>query len=361
MPPPTEARVYVATPTLRLNGQENERWSVLLLALAMTEQAGGLSSLELRFSNAASLRSGEAELAFDAGGDLELGAEVVVGAGEASAPVEIFKGFVTGIEGVFDQDGPPELVVLAEDALQRARWARRTRVYEDMTLADITRAIARQHGLTPTLDGLDQNFGVQVQVNETDLGFLRRLLARVDADVQVVGGELHAAPRSEVRRGEIELTLGTELKSVRILTDLAHQITRATARGWDVRGGTRLDADGQDTALGPGEGEKGGDVLSQKFGERTQHLGRLASFNQGEVEALANTVRNRRARQFVRAEGVTTGTPALRVGTHVRLTGVGDWFSNTFYVVKARHLFDQRLGYRTEFEAESAFRGREGA
>lgn len=357
MPPTDEPRTYVATPTVRLNGEEHERMASLITSMAMNEQEGGLSSLELRLSNSASLSSGSAEYAFDAGGELDFGAELIIGAGDSSAPVEIFRGIVTGIEGVFDQDAPPELIVLAEDALQKARCRRRTKVYEDQSIADIARAIASDHGLTPQIDGLTQNFGTQVQLNETDLGFLRRLLARVDADVQIVGTDLQVAPRASVRRGELELALGVELKSARILADLAHQITKSTVKGWDVSGGQPMEAEGSEDALGPGEGKKGSTILPDALADRTHHSCHLFSHNQDEADAIATTVRNRRARRFVRVQGITTGTPGLRVGTHVRLTGLGDWFSNTFYVTSARHLFDLSSGYRTEFEGQSAFLG----
>jgi phage protein D len=357
MPAADEPRVYVATPTVRLNGEENERIASLITSMVMNEQEGGLSSLELRLSNSASLTSGAAEYAFDAGGELELGAELIIGAGDSSTPVEIFRGTLTALEGVFDQDAPPELIVLAEDALQKARCKRRTKAYEDQSIADIARAIAGDHGLTPHIDGCTQNFGTQVQLNETDLGFLRRLLARIDADLQVVGTDLHISPRNDVRRGELELALGTELKSARVLADLAHQITKSTAKGWDVSGGQLLDAKGSEDAPGPGAGRKGSDLLPDALAERTHHSCHHLSFNQAEVDAIATTVRNRRARRFLRIQGSTTGTPALRVGTHAKVTGLSEWFSNTYYVTAVRHVFDLRNGYRTEFEGQCAFLG----
>lgn len=357
MPAAAEPRTYIATPTIRLNDQENERMAALLTSMVMNEQEGGLSSLELRLSNSASLQDGSAEYAFDAGGELALGARLLVGAGDASAPTEIFRGTVTGIEGVFDEDGPPELIVLAEDALQKLRCTRRTRVYESQSLADIVRAIANDHGLTPRVDGLDQNFGPQVQLNETDLGFIRRLLARVDADVQVVGTDLQVAPRGKVNRGQLELALGDELKRARVLADLAHQITKATVKGWDVSSGQAMDGDGQENALGPGAGKKGGAILPDALGDRKYHSCHLFTYNQDEVDAAADAVRNRRARRFLRVQGVTTGTPALRVGTQAKLTGIGQWFSNTYYVTAVRHLFDLARGYRTEFEGQCAFLG----
>lgn len=353
--PPTAA--YRATPAIRLNGDENARLASLIAGMIVTEQVGGLSSLELRLTNVASLHGGDAETAFDAGGDLELGAELTIGAGDSTAPVEIFRGAVTALEGVFAEDGAPELVVLAEDAFQKARLARRTKVYENLSLAAIVREVAVRHGLTPRIDGFDGNFGSQVQMNESDLAFLRRLLARVDGDLQIVGSELQVSPRSAVRRGELELVLYASLRSVRVIADLADQITQATMKGWDVSSGAVLDADGPDNALGPGQGRKSGPILEEKFAVRRHHSGHLASFNQAEADALAATVRNQRARRFVRAVGVAAGDPALRVGTHVKLTGLGRWFSNTYYVVKARHLFDLNEGYRTEFEAECAWLG----
>jgi len=361
MPPAANPPLtYRATPAVRLNGEENDRLAALIVGMDVTEHAGGLSALELRLTNVASLHDGGAEAAFDAGGELELGADIVIGAGDSTAPVEIFRGTVTALEGVFTEDRAPELVVLAEDAFQKARMARRTKAYENNSLADIVRDVASRHGLTPQISGLDQNFGTQVQMNESDLAFLRRLLARVDADLQIVGSELHASPRSDVRRGELELDLGLQLKSVRVSADLADQITQATVEGWDVSGGSALDADGADNALGPGSGQKAAEILEEKFTARKHHSGHLPSFNQSEADALASAIRNDRARRFVRAVGVTDGNAALRVGSHIKLTGLGQWFSNTFYVVKARHLFDLKKGYRTEFEGECAWLGRSG-
>jgi phage protein D len=353
--PPT----YSARPTVRLNGQPDERTGALINRLVINEQEGGLSSLELRLSNSASLDTGGAEYAFDApsAGALALGADIIIGAGDTDAPVEIFRGLITGLEGVFSESGPPELIVLAEDSLQKLRLARRTRVFEDQSLGDIARAIASDHGLNPVISGLDQNFGVQAQLNESDLAFLRRLLARIDADVQIVGADLQISPRAEVRRGALTLALGDALKSARVLADLAHQVTRTTVKGWDVSAGSLLEAEGGETALGPGAGDRGGALLADALGPRPHHSCHHLAATQSEADALATTIRNRRARRFLRVQATASGNPALRVGTHVTLEGLGAWFSNTFYVSSARHLYDLTQGYRTEFEGQCAYLG----
>ena len=282
---------FVARPTVRIEGQEVERVTQLLVGMTMHEHQGGLSALELRFTNIASLTGGGAEVAFDAGGDLRLGAAVTVGGGDATSPAELFRGTITGLEALHQRGRPPELAVLAEDALQKARLKRRSRVFEDQSVADIVRQITAEHGLTAQVSGLDQNFGPQVQMNETDLGFLRRLLARVDADPQVVGTELQVSARSGVRRGQLELDAGRDFHFARVLADLVHQASGTTVKGWDIRNGQAISADGQENAPGPGSGDRGGEVLERTLGARAKHTGRLAELNAADPAPVVSAQR----------------------------------------------------------------------
>jgi uncharacterized protein len=350
-----ELAVYAARPTLRVEGREHAMVTELLTSMEMQEREGGLSSLELRFSNVASEPSGTARYAFEDEQVLALGKRIAVYAGDVRSPQAIFDGRITALEAEFSQDAPPELVVLAEDALQSARMARRTAVYEDVSVADIAREVANRLSLRPVISGLDQTADVFVQWNESDLAFLRRILSHVDGDAQVVGEELHVAPREEVRRGEVELRLFGQLRAVRITADLAQQVTETTITGWDAARGQRVRATGTGTALGPGRGRTGASVLRETLGERAEHVGGVAAANDAAARRIANAAFDGRARRFVTAEGTAEGNPALRVGTHVTLSGVSTRFDNTYYVVRATHRFDNRRGYETDFEGECAY------
>lgn len=349
--------VYSARPTVQVDGQTFPKVSELVVGMDMTEREGGLSALELRLSNIASEPQGGADFAFEDDGILRLGAGIVVFAGDETAPTEIFRGVVTGLEGDFPATSPPELVVLAEDALQGARLARRTKVYSEATLSDLATRIAGQLGLTPVVTGLSDNIGTQVQLDESDLAFLRRVLARYDGDVQVVGSELHVSPRDEVRRGVLDLVLHSQLRWARALADLAHQVTEVTVGGWDAKQGRRVSGRGTGAATGPVAGRTGAQVLDAALGSRAHHVGHPAVTTTEEAQALADTVFDQRARRFVTIEGAAEGNPAIRVGTHLNLTGLGDRFSNTYYVVRAGHHYSSRHGYETTFEAECAFWG----
>jgi hypothetical protein len=45
------------------------------------------------------------------------------------------------------------------------------------------------------------------------------------------------------------------------------------------------------------------------------------------------------------------------VGSTLAISGVSAQFDNSYYVVRASHVFDMKQGYRTEFSAECAYLG----
>ena len=355
--PLSQTALYAARPTIRVNGQDQERITALLLAMEVEEQEDGLSRLELKLSNIASDSQGGADYAFEDERTFKLGDKIGIYSGDETGPQEIFSGRVSAVEAGFYEDASPTLMLLAEDKLQNARLKRRTKTHNDLSVATLARQIASDLGLTPQISGLSDSIGTQVQLNESDLAFLRRLLARYDGDLQVVGDELHVAPRGEVRRGKIELRLHGQLRRATILADLAHQVTEVTVTGWDTTQGSRITGRSRGAQRGPGQGRSGAELLSAALGDRSHQIAHLAVNSDSEAHALADAAFDERRRRFVTVRGTAEGNPALRVGTHVELTDLGPRFSNTFYVVRACHRFDLDHGYETDFTAECAFLG----
>jgi len=354
----SQSAVYSARPTVRIAGEADVRVTELVMAMRMEEHEGGMSSLEMRFSNLAPTTDGGAELAFDADSKLKLGADIAIYSGDAAQPREIFRGKVTAMELEYKIGSGPELTVLAEDALSAARRARRSKIYTDKSPADVVRAIASDQGLRPVLSGLDSPSATWAQLNESDLSFLRRLLGRFDADVQIVGEELQVSPRKDVSRGTLELALFGQLARVRVIADLADQVSKVTSCGWNAKDGAKVKGEaGSGTHLGPGSGRDGKTLLEEALESRAEHLGHVAVGTDAEAQAVAEAAFDLRARRFVRAEGTAEGNAQLRVGTNVTLIGISPQFDNTYYVVRACHLYDLQQGYRTDFSAECAYLG----
>ena len=353
----TPVGVYNPSPTIRIDGVESTRLSSLILTMEVREGEGGLNRLELRLSNVASVEGGSAELAFENEQDIALGNAIAVYAGDVVEPQEIFRGVVSGLEAQFPRAAPPELVVFAEDVLQSLRLARRTHAYLDVSLSDLVETVASRHGLNTDIDGLTDSIGNWMQLNESDLAFLRRVLRRYDVDMQVVGTQLQVGARQDVRRGEVTLQMYSQLLEANFTVDLAEQVTAVTTSGWDPSRGERIDgrAEQRRPLPGPlgGAGRTGAEVLAETFGERAEHIGHVAVTNRDEAQALAEVTFDQRARRFVRIQGCAEGNPGLRVGTHVNIDGASPRFDSVYYVVDACHHYDVSSGFETHFCAES--------
>jgi phage protein D len=353
----SELALYTARPTIRINGSEKERVTGLMIGMEMTEHEDGLSTLELQLENFASDGSGRSDYAFEDEASFKLGDSVTVYCGPESSPTEIFRGIITGLEAEFSEESAPRLVALAEDPLQKARMKRRTRTFDNQSIADIARGIASDLGLTPQISGFSSSIGTQVQFNESDLAFLRRLLARYDGDVQIVGTEMHVSPRPDVRRGSVELAMHSQLRRVTVLADLSQQVNEVTVTGWDPAAGERINSQSSGAQQGPGSGRRGSDLLSSALGRRTHHISHLVVGTADEGRSLADASFNERQRRFVTARGTAEGNPSIRAGTHLRLTGLSPRFNNTYYVTACCHRFDLERGYETDFVAETPFLG----
>lgn len=352
--------IYIARPIIEVDDQTNEMVQTLLISMNMSENDQGMSSLELVFSNSASVEGRGNDLAFEYSDNdlLSLGNPVRVLGGDNNDPAEIFKGSISALEMRMSESSEPRLTVLAEDVLQKARLTRRTRLFDAGSLDAIIRSVASGLEMQVDLTGMDQDVDEQLQLNQSDLAFLRRLVDRYDGDLQVVGDVLTIAPRSEIRRNTITLEMGSQLRNIRIMADLAHQVSKITFAGWDVAAGQEINVESDSSAdHGPGQGKTGPEFLNESFGERSEHIPHTGVRDDIEAQALVNSGYSARARKFLCAEGVSEGNPAIRVGSHVTLTGVGPRFENTYYVTRVRHSYDLDNGYQTFFHAECAYLG----
>lgn len=349
---------FSARPTILVGGQTLPTLSANLASFRMREQLGGMSSLELTVVDSLSHANGSAGFGATAASPLKLGAELKIFAGPTTAPQEIFDGVVTAIEIEAGAGSQPLFTLLAEDRLFKLRRKRRSRTFDDVSPAEVVKAIAEDHGLEPQVaEGLDTPAATWVQMNESDLAFLRRVLGAFDADCQLIQKTLQVLPIASEPRVRGALLLGDTLLSIRATADLAEQATATRTGGFDIESGEPVSAEAKQGRMGPGTGSDGPSLLPLVAGEVREHAGHFPPMSGEAGRTFAEAAYGRRARSFVRAEGTAQGNGAIRVGTWLDIAGVNPMFANTYNVVEATHRFDLANGYLTDFAAECAYLG----
>lgn len=353
----TTSAYYSARPTVLLEELEDANLSVGLLSLMVEETTAGLYRCEAGFGNWGDV-DGEVGFLYGDRRVFDFGRKLAFRLGDGDAAGRLFDGRITGLEGHYPQQRPPELVVLAEDRFQDLRMTRRSRTFEDVSDRDVLERIAAQHGLATEIDVDGPTYAVLAQVNQSDLAFLRERARAVDAELWMEGDTLHARARRRRKSDELTLTWGQRLREVSVLADVADQRTSLAVSGWDVGAKEGLDQEADEGALGGElEGPAGGVLLRQAFGRRAERLVHRVPLSSGEARALAEAEYRRMARRFVRVEGIAEGDARLRAGSHVILAGLSGLFDGRYYVTDVRHTFDLENGFRSAFCAERPWLG----
>lgn len=347
--------LYSARPRIRVEGIEQQALSDGVVALSVHESEEGIYRCEVSFVNWGELGREVGFLYFNRD-SLDFGHTLSIEMGDGDTAAEIFSGRITGIEGRFLQQRPPEILILAEDRLQDLRMVRRTRTFEDVSVTHVIEQIAGEHGLQTEIDLDSPTYRVLAQMNQSDMAFIRERAREVDAQVWITGDTLNAQSRARRSSGELSLRYQQRLKEFSVLADLAHQRTHLTVGGWDVAAKESLEAEVQTSAIQAelNGGESGSDVLAAAFGRRRETVVHLAPASTEEARTMADAYYRRMARQFISGRGVAEGDGRLRAGAQVTLEGIGDLFNGSYYVNAVQHLFSPEQGYQTYFSVERA-------
>ncbi len=345
---------YAARPAILLNGLPQSSLSEGLMSLEVEETTAGLYRCEATFGNWGTLPGGKVGFVHTNRRVFDFGKTIAIKAGDKQTRGTIFNGRITGIEGRFPEDVPPQITILAEDRLQDLRMTRRTRSFEMMTDSAIIAQIASAPGLAPQIDLQGPTYPVITQVNQSDLAFLRERACAVDAEVWVDGQVLHAQARARRRQGDIELTYGAGLRAFTVLADTASQRTSLTVNGWDTDIKEGISFEAQEVAIvSELQGtQSGSGAVRKAFGVRGERLVHLVPFSLAEARYYAESHYRTMARQFVTGSARAEGDARLRVGARVKLEGIGPLFEGSYYVTSAKHVFNNDEGYSTEFTVE---------
>jgi phage protein D len=349
-------------PCVDLDGQPADALVRDLIALEIRADVHGMKRLRLELA-AIGPRAGEVNESqhWLDGRQLKLGSELSISLGPPEVAPIAFAGKVSQLGGLFAQGQLPRAQCFAEDGLWDLRQTRRIKTWEQLDLAGIAQQIASEHGLSAQVDAASPTWALMQQWNETDLAFLRARCAAIGAELWFADGQLRIATREARQGNELTLVQGNELIALDIDCDLAQQRSGVHISGFDANAKDQLDEAAGSAELGglggSGSGGTSGlDALQQAFGERKTQRLHDAPLDAEQARLRAKAELRRRAQGFVRARGITRGSPEMDIGSRLTLQRVGSLFEGDGYVVtELLQRFDAQHGLRTEFVAERGF------
>lgn len=297
------------------------------------------------------LRFNDPKLQLTDGDQFKLGREVTLA---ASAPggqsKTIMTGEITALEPEFDQH-TPTLTVRGYDRSHRLYRGRKTRTFLNQTDSDIASQIAREAGLRADVESTSEQHAYVIQDNQTDMEFLKARASRIGYSVVVEERKLRfrrvevsppSAPKQE---------WGQSLRSFRVRLTAIAQPNDVQVRGWDPKMKRAIVGKAARAAKPSeiGDGKTGGEA-AQPFGaQATVTVTNQPVRTQGEADHLAQATLDEHSGNYLTAEGLCNGEPALKAGTIVEITGVGTRVGGKYFVTASRHEYTPRGGYTTTF------------
>lgn len=300
-----------------------------LLSLTVTDNDGGKADrIEIELDD----RDGLIEFP-----ELEAKLEVSLGyKGQALAFMGVFA--VDGVSG----DGPTmgmRITATAADLKSDAR-APKTRAWENKTLSDIVGTIAGEAGLRPVLGEsvAATHWGYLAQTAESDLHFLTRIAATLDATCKPTGGALIVQ-----KRGEGKTAAGD------VLTPPTLTPSRLSTWSWKLEGREvyrSAQAEWRDTAAGETKKIKHGDKAPLKV---LRHI----HASEAEADRAAKAALSAAARNAMSLNAeLARFEPGLLAGATVTLSNMPRPELNAeWHLATVTHTFSG-AGLVTSFEAK---------
>jgi phage protein D/phage baseplate assembly protein gpV len=291
---------------------------------------------------------------------LEIGKKVKISTAlRSDSPKPLIDGEVTSIEADYDTLGA-RAIVRGYDLSHRLNAGRKTKTYQNVKLSDVASQLASAAGLQADVDDSGGTVEHLLQPNLSDLDFLYSLARRIGFDCRVDGAKLYfkrptassAAPGvGEVgTENPVQLVWSDNLLEFRARVSAVAQVSEVKVRGWDVQNKKAVigQADVSATNAELPDGPRPAD-LARKVGGQTLVVVDRPVGTQEAADALASAKAEQVGSAAFEATAVAIGSPELRAGTAVSISGVDRTLEGKWVISSTRHEFGAGP-YRTHLE-----------
>lgn len=260
------------------------------------------------------------------------GATVEVAVGYGSELRTVVRGEIDAVRPTFPAGGGPTLSVSGHGLVYRMTKGSGFASWDETTLGTVAEAVARDYEFSGVEVDADVELEKVTQDQQSDYAFLDDLATAYGYEVFSRGGTFYFREPHRDREPKLTLEYGRSLRSFSP-TDSggAPAVGTVKVRHWDPVEKSTI------TGEAPVSGG----------GSETEVV-RVPVRSREEAERRAEARAARLAKTYW-SQAETIGIPDVKVGEPIRLEGIGETFSTTYYVERATHRVDGS-GYSTSFE-----------
>ena len=287
------------------------------------------------------------------------GNAVEVQLGYGLQPPTLFEGVIAVVEPRFPADGVATFLITAYDRSYLLRKkGDRDEAYPDRAPNDLVREIAQRYRFREdeivTPDATPERRYFQ-QESQSDWNFLKEIARETGFELYIELGVLHfRRPRTRPETVPGTFAYRDNLRSFEPSLSAEKPVSKVVVRGWDeiAKQPFQVEVDDPFAADRDVLGEQSGsDFLDEGFGESVRILDDVVAANQAHARAIGVAYFRQQEFELITATGSCVGDPELKAKRLIRIGGVGQRFSGTYYLTRVTHWFDG-AGYLCDFEAK---------
>jgi phage protein D len=279
-----------------------------------------------------------------------IGNSVEIKMGWGNALTRLIAGEITALEPEFVTSGIPSLKVRGYDRRHRLLRGRKTRTFLQKKDSDIATQIGGEAGLTVQSTDSGASLDYVLQANESDWEFLSGRARLIGYEVLLDDKTLFFQPTANDQGAVVKLVMSNDLLQFLPRLSVSGQATEVKVQGWNVKEKTTLLSDSKAGAeVSTMGGRSSGAAIAQgAFGDAIDVVSDQPVGAQPKADQIAKALFNTQMLGLITGEGSTQGSPAIRAGKVIEISGVGQRFGGRYYVTSAVHRMSP-AGYVTEF------------
>ena len=273
----------------------------------------------------------------------------------------LMEGEITAIEPDLNSVERGTLTCRGYDRSHRLHRTRKTTTYQNVTDSDVASRLAAGAGLQPKVGSTPIVYPYLIQANQTDWEFLLERAQRIGYRLYVEGRELHFEPPPASPPVNTTLNWGMELVRFQGRVSTIDQPTEVTVRGWDPKSKQAIvgiaNSPSNTLQYRKDKGKWGGSAAQSAHSvDGKMVVVDQPVYSQNEAKAVAQSVLDRMAANFIQADCTAGGNPNIKADMAVTLDGLGERFNGPYLVTHSLHKYSAK-GYTTNFKVNGGGHG----